>query len=168
MAVSTTISLSLNATESATGDLWSAAAAHVKSALIEWATGTGSSQSDVIFSDTRSAAASADAIDLKGTSNLAGVYANCTFVEVRALLIINKSTTAGQILTVGAGSNPAFAGLFAATGDAIKIPAGGVLFWAAKYDGDGLIPVATTGDILTIDPGASTISYDIVIIGTSS
>jgi len=133
----------------------------------EWISGTGDAMADLSFSDRRSAAAAADAIDLRGS--LVGAFGNVlSFVEVKLILIVNRATTSTHVLSVGAGSNPAFSGLFGATGDIIKVAAGGTFLWIAPYDGSGLLTTAGTADILTIDPGANTISYDIVILGASA
>jgi len=44
-------------------------------------------------------------------------------------------------------------------------PDGYLLVWSPI---DGYAVTATSADILQIDPGANTIAYDIVIIGTSA
>ena len=78
---------------------------------------------------------------------------------------MNKSTTSTEILSLGAGANPV-GGLWGAGGDLIKIGPGGVFLWLDVQD--GIVPVAGTGDILQIDPGADTIAYDLAILGRSA
>lgn len=175
MAVQLQASVVLTAYETSANDLGNAQQAHrfefpgsLSSTGGVYATGTASNQQDRVWSDTRSAAAAADTIDLAGSLTAAIGGATITFVEVRGIAIRNKATTAAHILSVGAGSNPAFSGLFGATGDVIKVPASGMFFWHAPLDGGGLAVTAGTGDILTIDPGANTVSYDILIWGASA
>lgn len=139
----------------------------LKAIAASFTSGTGDGQCDGHWSDTRTAAAAADPIDLSGgTTNAFG--ASIVAVEIVGILVINHGTAAGHKLRVGAGSNPSYAGLFGATGDILIVPAGGTgdqgfNFWKAHYDGGGLTVTADTGDVITIDPGANTISYDIFI-----
>lgn len=140
-------------------------------ASIGWNNGTGDGAADRVAKISGTLTATTTTIDL--LSSLTDIYgAAVSFVEVRAIIIRNTSTSAAKILKLGAGSNPAFAGLFGATGDIIIIPAVGPtglpFVWSAGYDGGGLIPVAGTGDILTLDSGAQTVTYEGLIIGVSA
>jgi len=172
MAVNLTISVDVLGRQTTALDLGTSTTAHRGTYpgtlhSTDYATGTGDNQQDLIWSDTRTAAASADTIDLAGS--LAGAHGGTvTFVEVRGIYIKNKATAAASTLLVGAGSNPAFSGLFGATGDIIKVPASGCFLWHAPLDGGGLAVTAGTGDILTIDPGAATVTYDVIIWGASA
>ena len=134
----------------------------------EIATGTGDWQSDTVWVDERTVTAAAEQLDLRGTltSKLNGATLN--FVEVSGIFVINTATALASVLSVGAGANPAFAGLFGATGDIFKVGPSGFNFWFSPLDGGGLVPVAGTGDMLTIDPGAATITYRIAILGRSA
>ena len=173
MSVETSLSILARFVQQTTEDLGTANKTH----LFEfpgslnpggnYASGTTDNKADQVWSDTRTLAAAADSLDLRGglTDPLGG--AALAFVEVRGLLIRNKGTAAADILLVGAGSNPAFAGLFGATGDIVKVPASGCLIWIAPLDTGGLTTTAGTADILYIDAGARTITYDIVILGVS-
>lgn len=131
-------------------------------------TGTTDNKADQVWSDTRTLAAAADSLDLRGGLTAAIGGAALAFIEVRGIFIRNKATAAANILLVGAGSNPAFAGLFGATGDILKVPASGCFLWIAPLDTGGLTTTAGTADILYIDAGANTVSYDIVIWGVSA
>lgn len=173
MAVNTDLYLRLLAMESQANDLGTATQPH----LLEfpgalrgrsYVSGTTDNAFDLVWSDSRSAAAAADTLDLRGVLAAALGGSLLNLLEVCAIVIKNKATTAAHVLSVGAGSNPAFAGLFGATGDVIKVPASGLFVWFAPLDGGGLATTAGTADILTIDPGANTISYDIVILGRSA
>jgi len=165
MSVTGTLTLKVSAREVASGDLRDAVAEHLWQSLLGWESGTTSTKADRVWSDTRSAAASADTIDLLGSlTDIAGT--TISFVDVLGFAVKNKSTTATENLTVGAGSNPWF-GWLGATGDSVKVPPGGCFVWFAGTVDDAS-PTAGTGDILTIDPGSDTISYDIIVWGRSA
>jgi hypothetical protein len=166
MAVATTVQLLLKALETGTGDLSTPSAQHLKSILSTYSTGTGSSQFDKVFSDSRIAAAAVDTIDLLG-SLTGALGAVVSFTKLNGILIHNKSETSGQDLFVGgAAANPFFSGLFNAAVDKIRVKPGGILFWLSPID--GVTPTAGTADILAIDPIANTISYDLVLLGRSA
>ena len=132
----------------------------------ELASGTTGSLQDRVWSDLQSVANGApDTWDLAGTltSELSG--ATVTFVEVTGFWIRNKSTTTGEILEVGAGSNPLL-NWIKATGDATKIGPGGVYLHTSPIDGFAV--TAGTGDVLTITSASGTISYEIAIWGRSA
>ncbi len=132
----------------------------------ELASGTTGSLQDRVWSDLQSVANGApDTWDLAGTltSELSG--ATVTFVEVVGIWIRNKSTTTGEILEIGAGSNPLL-NFIKATGDAIKIGPGGVLLITSPVDGFAV--TASTGDVLTITSASGTIAYEIAIWGRSA
>ena len=173
MAVSADINVALTLMETAANDLGTASQPHridypgtLKNG--KYASGTASNQQDLVWSDQRTLVATSEQLDLVGVLTAAIGGAALTFVEVRGIAIVNRSTAAAEKLLVGGGANPAFAGLFAATGDIIKVPASGIFLWTAPLDGGGLVPVATTGDMLTVDAGADTITYDIAIWGASA
>ena len=172
MAVALNIQVSLLGNETSALDLGVASMPHTLKYpgtlhAADYGTGTGDNQQDKIWSDTRTATAAADALDLAGSLSTA-LGGTLTVVEVRGIMIRNRSTAVAGILSVGAGSNPAFAGLFGATGDIIKVPASGLFLWHAPLDGGGLTVTAGTGDILNIDPGANTVTYDIIVWGVSA
>ena len=87
------------------------------------------------------------------------------FAKVRALYIRNKSTTTGEKLTIGGASSNAFP-LFPQTTYTYEIDPGGEFKDSSPVDGKTV--TAGTADKLKIDPGAATITFDIVIAGTSS
>jgi len=130
------------------------------------ASGTASSTQDLVWSAADSVANGApDTVDVAGslTSRLTG--GAVTMVEVTLIYIRNKSTTTGEILEIGAGSNPLL-NWVKATGDAIKIGPGGVFILTSPIDGFAV--TAATGDVLTITSASGTISYDIIILGRSA
>jgi len=150
--------------ETYTGDLGSVVKVHKVDHTLSMATGTSNSQADEVWSDTRSAAGAVDDLDLAGTLTAAD-GSTITFVEVTGVYIRNKSTTTAETLTIGAGSNPFITWLIA-TGDGVVIGPNGTFLIESPVD--GYTVTAGTADILRVDPGANTISYDIVIWGRSA
>lgn len=165
-AVKSLLKILLQITETGSGDLVTPRGVHewppasVQSQ--EFETGTSDNQMDRVWSDTRTATATPDDLDLRGVlTDIGGSVIN--FADVCIVGIRNRSTT--DTLTIGAGSNPWITWL-GTTGDQVKIPPGGILILAAPDD--GFATVAGTGDILRIDPAAATIIYDIIIAGRSA
>ncbi len=129
-----------------------------------FANGTSTDQADVIWHDRNTATAAPVDIDLH--TSLTDVYGNAaTFVTVKGIFIHNRSTTTTEILTVGGDAAP-FINWIGAANDTVKIgPDGIFLLWSPI---NGYAVTNAANDVLQIDPGADTIEYDIVIIGTSA
>lgn len=131
-------------------------------------TGTSADQADLVFSDTRTLAASAsENLDLAG--GLTDAFgATLTFVEVVAILVIAADANTNNVVVGGAASN-AFTGPFGDATDTVAVKPGGVAFFIAP--GNPAFPVAAaTGDILKVaNSGAGTpVTYDLIIIGRSA
>jgi|TARA_R100001530_G_scaffold124435_2_gene92632 hypothetical protein len=163
--VKTDFTLTLKAKEEESNDLGTSRMTHNLAVSSFFAAGSTASKFDRVYSDSGSAAGSAVAIDVLGglSSVLTGDAGS--FVTLNGILIRNKSTTSTEILSIGGGSNP-IVGCWGATGDLIKLGPGGTFVWLDPVD--GVTPVAGTGDILTLDPGSDTISYDVVLLGRSA
>lgn len=128
------------------------------------ATGVGAAQADLIFHDTRTATATPDNLDLAAA--LTDVFSDSlTFARVKLIFIHNKSLT--DDLKVGGHASAALDTLFNATTDEIIIKPGGILLVYAP-GATAYVVTATTADMLTVDPGAATIIYDVIIIGASA
>lgn len=141
--------------------------AFLKKVKIELTEGTGASLADRMFHDQRTLTASATE-DL----DLAGVLANpfgstLTFVELRAILISASSANTNNVNVTRPASNGV--PLFLAASDGIAVPPGGVFMWSCPADGKVTV-TASTGDLLTItnSAGSTSVTYDVVIIGTSA
>ena len=128
--------------------------------------GVAAGEADLIWSDTRTLAASAsENLDLAGA--LVDAFgATLTFVKVKAILIKAHAANTNAVQVGGAASNGFFA-MFGASTDRLSLPPGAMSLIA--NDG-GYAVVASTGDLLKIaNGGAGTgVTYDIVIVGTSA
>ena len=122
--------------------------------------GTGTDQVNSRFHDTRTVTGAPENLDLAGgITDSFGVV--ITFTTVKLLFIHNKATTTANTLSIeGSFVNN---GIVTASEDLVLGP-DGILFLTSPMD--GYTVTAGTGDILTVDPGANTITYDIVIAGT--
>ncbi|MDA7977505.1 MAG: hypothetical protein MPJ50_01890 [Pirellulales bacterium] len=154
-----------------TGDL---TAVHDNSALeysASFADGTAANQADQLWYDKREVAASFhDDLDLTTLPrNLFGNALTIGFVQVKAILLVNLSTTSGEVLRVGgAGAGNAFATPFAGDVEAqVEAPPDSPLLLVNR--GIGWTVTAGTGDILRVENTvANPVSYHITIIGTSA
>ncbi len=138
---------------------------------IDWsdtiANGTGKDQADWIWHDTRTAAGAVDDIDLNATlSDAFGV--SLDLVKVKGIFIQNTDETVGYDLAIGAAvATPLGGWVSDAASDELVIGAGG-FFALWNPSAAGYACGAAASDILRVDPGANTIIYNIVIVGTSA
>ena len=135
---------------------------------VSLATGTAVGQADRMFSDTRTIAASSnDDLDLAGALPDA-LGGTTVFVKVKGLYIAAATGNTNNVL-VGAGTNPWVTALNS-TGVITLRPGAVVMLAAGVADNTAYGVTAATADILRIaNSGAgSTVSYDIVIVGTSA
>jgi len=117
-------------------------------------------QQDEYYADRRTVAAAAEDLDL--TSLTDALNRTVSFQKVKGIFIKNLSVSAGEILTVGGDAN-SLPFLTTAT-DSIKVGPDGLLLLTAPSVA-GITVTGGTGDIIQIDPGAASITYDIVIWG---
>ena len=132
--------------------------------------GTAADQADKIWHDQRTVAAGAsDDLDLTAlVQAIFGGSLSLALAKVKALFIVNTSTTSGQDLKVGGSGANAFAAPFDADDDAkVLVPADSMLLLVNKKSG---WPVTNgSADTLRINnPGAAAVTYKIVIVGTSA
>jgi len=166
MPLTATLKASVEADYTTALDLGTVAYPLRKYASIALTSGTGTGQADRLFTDTRTVTASGtDALDLAG-SLVDAFGATLTFVKLKAVLV---SAAAGNTNNVRI-NRPASNGvpLFLAASDGIDIPPGGAFLWVAP--GAGVTVTPATGDLLNIDnSGAGTsVTYDVVLVGTSA
>ena len=148
-------------------DLSTPVDAFTVSAAIQLANGVGAAQADLLFHDQRTLAASGtEDLDLAGS--LSSPYgATLTFVELRAILFKAAATNTNNVRVTRPAANGV--PLFLAASDGIDVPPGGVFMWSCPADGKVTV-TAATGDLITVTNSSSgtSVTYDVVIIGTSA
>jgi hypothetical protein len=168
MSLTTTLRVALSAVQYAARDLTTVRAPldYTKSTTL--GTGTAAGQADLIFSDTRTLAASAsESLDLAG-SLVDALGATITFARVKGLIVRAADANANDVV-IGGAASAAFVGPFGDATDKLKIKPGGLLVLMSP--GATSYPVtATTADLLQVaNSGAGTsVSYDVIIIGASA
>ena len=134
-------------------------------AIVNFASGTGAGQANSVFTDTRTLTASGtENLDLSG--GLTDAFGNTlAFTRVKAILVVARSANTNDVEVTRPASNGV--PLFLSAGDGVTIPPDGQFFLVAP-DADGIAVTASTGDIITItnSAGGSSVTYDIVIVGT--
>lgn len=133
--------------------------------------GVGDLQCDRVlpFVGTLSTSGTAD-LDFAGAVN-DSIGQAVTMTEICAIVVRNRTATAGATLRVGGtGGGAPLAGLFGATNDYINVGPNGILLWVSPNDGQGVPVTATTGDILRLTnaSGSSTLSYEVLVLGRSA
>lgn len=170
MALTTRIAASISAAETAPADQGTGSFTHLIQLAVTIASGTGASQNDRVFSDTRQLAASANEdLDLAGSlgGKLVGNGATVVFAEVIAIMIKAASGNTNNVNVTRPASN----GLpfLTAAGDGFSLPPGGaaLFYWPGAT---GIAVTAGTGDLINIanSAGSTTVDYDIVIVGRSA
>ena len=129
--------------------------------------GTSSGNADLIFMDKRTiSASSTENLDLAG-GLVDPLGATLTFVTVKAIYVKASSANTNNVVVGGAGSNTLL-GIFSDATDKILVKPGGVFMWVAPATGATVTTL--TGDILLVANSSSgtSVTYDIVIIGTSA
>lgn len=167
MGAQATFKLSLEALLTGTVDIGTVQHALAYGPAIVFDDGTGASQINQVFADTRTLAASAtEDLDLAGgLTNALG--ATVTFTKVRALIIRPAATNTNNVLVGGASSNQ-FSTPFGAGTHTVTVRPGGLLALVAP-DATGYVVTAGTGDLLKLANSSSGtgVTYDIVILGTA-
>lgn len=166
MTLSTIIDVNVAASLVAALDIGSAQYAPTINKRITMPTGVATGQADLIFTDTRTVVASGtDALDLAG-SLVGPVGGTLTFVKLKGLLVRAAAANVNNCRL----NRPAANGVpvFLAASDAIDILPGGLFLWVAP--GAGVTVTPATGDLINIDnSGAGTsVTYDVVLLGTSA
>lgn len=132
------------------------------------ASGTGAGQADVLFTDTRTLAASAsETLDLTG-SLVDALGATVTMARVKGIVIAAAAGNTNDVIVGGAASN-GFATPFGDPTDKVKVKPGGILALFTP-DATAYAVTAGTGDLLQVANGAAgtSVSYDVIIIGASA
>jgi hypothetical protein len=130
------------------------------------ATGTSTGQADKMYQDTATLSASGTAdLDLAGSlTDILGTA--LTFVKIKLIRVTASSANTNNVQITRPASNGV--PLFLAAGDGLSVLPGGLFTWIAP--GAGVTVTAGTGDLLTFtnSAGSTTVTYNIVVIGTSA
>lgn len=166
MTLSATIKASIAGTHTSALDLGTAEMPFNVAKAIAMASGTGADQCDVLFSDTRTLAASAtESLDLAGA--LTNAFGTAVFARVKAVLVIAAADNTNQVQVARPASNGL--PLFMAAGDGLALGPGDV-FLFTRRDATGIAVTAGTGDLLTFtnSAGSTSVTYSVVILGASA
>ena len=167
MALVTTISGRISATQTSAIDLVTASAPITVDFSHALTSGTGSGAADLMFSDTRTlTASSTENLDLAGV--LTDAFGTAlTFVTIKAIMIKASSANTNNVLVGGAASNTFLNWVGDAT-DILVVKPGGTFLIVAPATGYAV--TASTGDILKVANSSSgtSVVYDVVILGTSA
>lgn len=168
MPMTANLTAKLAGTLTGTPDLGSAGYSFALTKAIALSTGTGADQADLVWTDTRTIAASGtDDLDLAGslTGMLGGTL---TFARIRAIYVAAATANTNNVL-IGAAASNQFVGPFGASTHTLAVKPGGVALLANR-DTTGWAVTAATADLLRIaNSGSGTgVTYDIAIIGCSA
>ena len=161
------IMLTVDTTLTSTLDLTTASAPLRAQKILDLANGVAANQANVIWSDQRTIAASTtEDLDLIGGS-LTDVFGTAVApAKVRAIIISAASANTNNVVLGGDVNSVPFLSAAATT---VAIQPGGLYVITAPALA-GIAVTAGTGDILQVaNSGAgTTVTYDIIVIGTSS
>lgn len=168
MPLTADLQLSVTGKHTGTLDLGTATFPFSLQSSFSLTSGTGAGQADRVFTDTRTLAPSAtENLDLAGT--LTDAYgATLTFVTIKAIII--RAAAANNAANQVQVTRPATNGVpfVMAAGDGIALAPGFTFAWFGS--GTGVTVTPATGDLITVtnSAGTNSVSYDVVIIGTSA
>jgi hypothetical protein len=166
MALSATIKVSIDGLHTSVLDLGSASFPLRLAQSLTLTDGTGASQIDRVFSDTRTLGVSAtEDLDLSGS--LTNAYGTVTFARIKAIFVIADSANTNNVNVTRPASNGV--PVFLAAGDGVAVRPAGIFMWACS-DATGVAVTAGTGDLLTFtnSAGSTSVNYSVVILGASA
>jgi len=170
MALTTELTAQVIATYTSALDLGTVALPLNYRARVNLTSGTAAGAADLLFTDTRTVAASSDD-DLDLAGGLTDSFGtSLTFVKVKALVVTAASGNTNNVI-LGGDATSTFLTWVESEADAVVLRPGATLaLFAGEADATGYAVTATTGDLLRIsNSGAgSSVTYSIVIIGTSA
>lgn len=169
MSVSGSIKVTASFTQIQTEQDVSATAAIAEALTLTFAAGTGAGQCDQIYRlyDKSIAANATDSLDLRPASNTS-IYGDAVnFAKVKAIILVNTSGT-GAVLSVGGNANAV--PIFAAVGDMVIVPDGGIFVLALTSATGAFTVTAATGDILDVfchNDGLAG-KYNLLVVGIAA
>lgn len=167
MALTSTVNFSISGSQTNALDLGTAAHPFSLSSNFSLTSGTAAGQADRAFTDTRTLGASAtEDLDLAGVL-LDAFGAAITFVKVKGIFIKAAAANTNNV-NVSRPAGATGVPLFLAISDGFFIPPGFTFAWFGS--GAGVTVTPSSGDLITItnSAGGTSVSYDVVIVGTSA
>lgn len=166
--LSTNVNLAIGGSYSKTVDLMtSQVALAVPTKTVSLSFGTGANQVDKVWTDTRTIAASTtEDLDF-AAGGLTDAFGDAmTIAELKVLIVCASSSNTNNVVVGGDAASIPFLST-AATTTSVK-PGG--CFVLTDPSAAGIAVTATTGDIIQVaNSGAgTTVSYDIIVMGSSS
>ncbi|MCG8586903.1 MAG: hypothetical protein MI757_19540 [Pirellulales bacterium] len=130
--------------------------------------GTSDDEADVLWHDERTLSVAANE-DFDLTALARTVFGNATTVAmatVKAMLIVNTNTAAGEDLSIGNAASNAWVGPFGAATHTLDVPADSSVLLVNRKSGWSVS--ASSADMLRIaNNGTGDITYRIALVGTS-
>lgn len=170
MSLSTLIDLKVEAVRSVALDQGTSKQLHQLLRTLRWPSGTGDSEADEVWSDSRAVNAAAnDDLELDNLSQLdaaGGTERSVSFGNLKVVAI--RNTSAADYLTVGGASTASWAGagfMLTDDSDLIAVPAGGLLLWT---DPVGKAVTNTSADTLRVSGVTSNQTYEILLVGEAA
>jgi hypothetical protein len=168
MALTTDILVQLTGRASSALDLKSVTADLVKNYRLALASGVAAAQADKIWEDQRTLAPSAvDSLDLSGGGLVDAFGAAFAPVKLKAILIYSALANLNDITLFGDTNHVPILGTAATTMGPLQPGCFFLMQWRALA---GKAVTAGTGDIIKVTnaAGVNSVTYDIVLIGTSA
>jgi hypothetical protein len=170
MSITGLISINSSLAQSAPSTLPGVQAIYsTQAAQFSVAAGTGADQADTKYLQKLILAATPTVLDLTALTDCYG--ASISFARIKSILVVNTSTTSGQVVTLGYSTTTtnAWTSFLSNPGQIIVEPStttnqGTLLVLAPGATG---WPVSSTNRLFNLDPGANTISCQIEIVGAS-
>lgn len=170
MTLVSRLSINIDANLVAALDLASGSVPLLKSYSTVLQTGTGAGQADRIYHDQRTLVASAtEDLDLAGS--LTDAFGSAlTFAKIKALVVSAAAGNTNNVLVGGVAAGLSTLIQPQSTGLVVVRPGATFAVFAGAADATGYAVTATTADLLHVANSSSgtPVTYDIVIIGTSS
>lgn len=168
MALTTELYLKLTANLTGTADLVTPSALLSLANFTTLTSGTGDHAADMMWSDTRTLAASGtEDLDLAGSLSPHVGTGTLTFARIKLVYVAAASGNTNDVQITRPASNGV--PLFLAAGDGILVKPDGKFVWVAP-NAAGIAVTATTGDLITVTNSSSGtgVTYDVIIIGASA
>lgn len=170
MGLTSTLAVSVTANHTKALDLATGTVPLKKLYQAALASGTGVGQADLIFHDQRTLAASAtENLDLSGVLTDA-FGTSLALVKVKAIVFMAAAANTNNVIVGGDVTNTFFP-MFGAETDSLILRPGTIFaLIAGAADAAGYAVTAATADLLKVtnSAGTSSVTYDVIVIGTSA